>query len=43
MFVHACHCTACQRRTGSAFAAFYDLKSTWPDASRKRLRALMSD
>ena len=26
-----------------AFAAFYDLKSTWPDASRKRLRALMSD
>lgn len=26
-----------------AFAGFYDLKSTWPDASRKRLRALLSD
>jgi hypothetical protein len=25
-----------------AFEAFYDLKSTWSDASRKRLRALMS-
>lgn len=25
-----------------AFEGFYDLKSTWPDASRKRLRALMS-
>jgi hypothetical protein len=25
-----------------AFAEFYELKSTWPDASRKRLRALMS-
>jgi len=26
-----------------AFEAFYDLKSTWPEASRKRLRALMSN
>jgi len=25
-----------------AFEGFYDLKSTWPEASRKRLRALMS-
>lgn len=25
-----------------AFAGFYDLKTTWPDASRKRLRALLS-
>jgi hypothetical protein len=25
-----------------AFAEFYELESTWPNASRKRMRALMS-
>jgi hypothetical protein len=33
VFVAACHCMECQRRTGSPFGAFADPSMPWPNFS----------